>query len=547
MKLAAALECLNAAAAELDSPCFTRFRLEEETVMFNVASGGARGVVNLSLHERSRYPRTGALLFADGSDVLLAAVEAASDRIAESAALGAVLTNLAAKLSSAGAALAPEQLERYVAACDGAGGSAQAGGASTSRGHSAGMPNDCGNGCDRGGDEGSDGDASSAGGASDDEDDDNYDLGFAKGDELDDRLLRMRLAWEEKDADRRMRSEPRLHVNEEGPAKAPAGSVGAAPPAGSSYEAQPPGAAPEDKLSTAEAKRRGDKAAAAGRKRGAAAQIFSSAEATRILCNELSSLIREQAEGFAGINADCVDLDVHQWRVQICDISPGCPLEADLAQLRTTHGYGFIELGLRFQADMHPFYPVHLQVSWPPPARAAPLHAQLCPRRVTRTHTWGFVSKRICVPFTWFTCRHTRFTCRHIGPSPPSPLVTLPLARNSRAPIGRAAPAPATPPRAVVRPCPARARQQLSGVHRLRATMRPAGTAAPEPCGWSAPYFNGAPPHPLPRPPCAPLLPCADCIVSPLYFPRYSAHASKAAWPRPSCPTQSSLCKAGTR
>jgi hypothetical protein len=372
MKLTDQLVSLNAAAAALDLPCFTRFRLEEDTVVFHVASGAARGTVNLSLHERSRYPQTGALLFADGSDALLAAVEAVTARVAESAALGGVLTSLASKLSSAGASPAPEQLESYVMACGGGGASSQPGPASSTRGLSAGMPDDCGNGCNRDGDEQSDVDESSAGSGSEGDEDDNYDSGFAKGDELDDRLLRMRLAWEEKDAGRRAAAAPRLHVNEEGAARAPAGCSGSSMPACSSNsEADLPGAAAEGKLGAAEAKRRGDKAAAAGRKRGAAAQIFSSAEATRILCNELSSLIREQAEGFEGINADCVELDVHQWRVQICDITPGCLLEDDLAQLRRTHGYGHIELGLCFQADMHPFYPVHLQARRQPPARAA--------------------------------------------------------------------------------------------------------------------------------------------------------------------------------
>ena len=64
-----------------------------------------------------------------------------------------------------------------------------------------------------------------------------------------------------------------------------------------------------------------------------------------------------------GINADCVDLDVHHWRVQICDITPGCAIEADLQQLQKTHGYGHIEFGLVFQEDMHPYYPFQLQVS----------------------------------------------------------------------------------------------------------------------------------------------------------------------------------------
>ena len=54
---------------------FASFRLEEDTVSFKLAAGSASGVVNLSLHERSCYPRTGALVFAEGSDALNAIIE----------------------------------------------------------------------------------------------------------------------------------------------------------------------------------------------------------------------------------------------------------------------------------------------------------------------------------------------------------------------------------------------------------------------------------------------------------------------------------------
>ena len=38
---------------------------DEDTVTFRVYAGAAKGVVNVSLHERSSYPRTGGLAFAD--------------------------------------------------------------------------------------------------------------------------------------------------------------------------------------------------------------------------------------------------------------------------------------------------------------------------------------------------------------------------------------------------------------------------------------------------------------------------------------------------
>lgn len=127
-----------------------------------------------------------------------------------------------------------------------------------------------------------DDDEEAASGASSDDD---YDLGFKAGDELDERLLRLRIAWEEKDTRRR---------------EAARRAVGLDPPADDSAPAAAPAAAAPEPAESKEPKRRGDKGDKQTGKRGAASQIFSSAEATRILCNELVALIRERAEGFAG-------------------------------------------------------------------------------------------------------------------------------------------------------------------------------------------------------------------------------------------------------
>ena len=90
-------------------------------------------------------------------------------------------------------------------------------------------------------------------------------------------------------------------------------------------------------------------------------------EATRILCNELFDLMKEKLEGFDGIDADCVDRDVHTWRVRITDINEASPLHGDLAALgrRLGGGAAAIELELRFTPDMHPFFPTWVKILYP--------------------------------------------------------------------------------------------------------------------------------------------------------------------------------------
>ena len=57
-----------------------------------------------------------------------------------------------------------------------------------------------------------------------------------------------------------------------------------------------------------------------------------------MLCNELFDLMKEEREGFEGVTADCVDLDIHVWRVRVSDVDKGCPLYADLQALQQRHG-----------------------------------------------------------------------------------------------------------------------------------------------------------------------------------------------------------------
>ena len=315
----AALKChiasLNYWAFQNDDDCpFTEFKLEEEIVSFAVSAGAATGRVNLSLEERSAYPRTGALAFADGSEELVRAVETASTAISRGAALDAVVRALVEGLPVDAALVEGLPAPPALAAAS----------APTAK-------------SDDDDDDIDDDD-------DDDEMDDDMDYGWERGAELENQLLRLRHSWELKDQERRqLAGEP-----------APA-------------EAGAPEAAPAEPRSGGDggvkAPKKGEKAPA---KRGAH-QIFTAHEATRILCNELFDLMKEKLEGFDGIDADCVDRDVHTWRVRITDISEASPLHGDLAALgrRLGGGAAAIELELRFTPDMHPFYPAFVKVVRP--------------------------------------------------------------------------------------------------------------------------------------------------------------------------------------
>ena len=315
--LRAHLAGLNDWSASFDACPVTDFKLEEEIVSFAVSAGAATGRVNLSLEERSAYPRTGALAFADGSEELVRAVETASTAISRCAALDAVVRALVEGLPVDAALVeglpAPDPAAAIVPKA-------------TS-------------------DDDDDMDDDDDDDNDDDEmDDDDMDYGWERGAELENQLLRLRHSWELKDQERRqLAGEP-----------APA-------------EAGAPEAAPAEPRSGGDggvkAPKKGEKAPA---KRGAH-QIFTAHEATRILCNELFDLMKEKLEGFDGIDADCVDRDVHTWRVRITDINEASPLHGDLAALgrRLGGGAAAIELELRFTPDMHPFYPAFVKVVRP--------------------------------------------------------------------------------------------------------------------------------------------------------------------------------------
>ena len=88
------IDALNSHCA---SSAFSQIKLDEDTVSIQVKAEGCKGTVNISLHERSSYPRTGGLAFADGSDQLVAAVESVSEAIGEKASLDHVLRLLSSK------------------------------------------------------------------------------------------------------------------------------------------------------------------------------------------------------------------------------------------------------------------------------------------------------------------------------------------------------------------------------------------------------------------------------------------------------------------
>ena len=307
MALRSHIDALNAA---LNGGAFGQIKLEEDTVSFGVKAESAKGTVSLVLHERSSYPRTGGLAFADGSDELVAAVESIGEAIGEKAALDHVLRLLSSKLPGKAAAALVAGLPAA------AGGSAAPVTAA---------------------DEDEDGDDEE-----DDEMDDSadeeeeggsaMDYDFEKGAELENSLLRLRHQWEMEDQKRR---DALGEAAEEPPKPA---------------EPAKPGKAKKEALRQ--------------QKRGAH-QIFNPAEATRMLCNELFDMMKEEAEGFDGVSAQCVDLDIHLWRVQIRDLDKTSELAGDMKQLQAKFGYDSLQLEMRFTPDMHPFYPAQVKVLRP--------------------------------------------------------------------------------------------------------------------------------------------------------------------------------------
>ena len=89
--------------------------------------------MSLSLYERSAYPRTGALAFAEGSDALVAALESISGVLSERAALDGCLRALSKALAGECSAGLEAHLAEIPAAGGGAGASSSTPAASSSK------------------------------------------------------------------------------------------------------------------------------------------------------------------------------------------------------------------------------------------------------------------------------------------------------------------------------------------------------------------------------------------------------------------------------
>ena len=304
---------------------------------FKVSAGSATGEVSISLFERSSYPRTGGLAYADGTPELGAAVEAIGPALSDSAALDTMLRALAGELPAPPAQLAG-QVANLPSASTGASSSSTGAAAGSSSSAPLNEPND---------DDDDDDDDDAESNNDDDDDDDeqtNLDYDFARGAELENALLRLRHQWEVKDQKRRDAADAKRAAEEKEAEAALAALPASQKPRG---------------------KRAADGKLKVPQKQGAH-QIFSSAEATRMLCNELFDMMKEEKEGFDGVSADCVECDIHTWRVKVSDVSPDCPLHADLTALKDAGvGDASIEFELTFTPDMHPFYPCFLKVVRP--------------------------------------------------------------------------------------------------------------------------------------------------------------------------------------
>ena len=333
----------------LGSPALNHFSLDEDTVTFKVRTSSVRGTVSVSLFESSSYPRTGGLAYAEGCDELLQAIESIAEPLSDRASLDNCVRLLCRALGG------PPELSELLArlpASGSSGGCASSSGAAGSSSLTMVQDDDDAAAMDVGDDEGgNDDEEDDADGADDDDDDDddlqaNLDYDFARGAELENSLLRLRHQWEIKDQRRREVCAERAREEEE--------AAAATAVTGSSASV------------AQKRKRPGPEGKAKGPQKQGAHQIFSAAEATRMICNELFDLMKEQREGFTGVSADCVDFDIHAWRVAISDIKEGSPLQADLARLsRETGQPATLELELAFTPDMHPFYPVFVKVVRP--------------------------------------------------------------------------------------------------------------------------------------------------------------------------------------
>ena len=98
-------------------------------------------------------------------------------------------------------------------------------------------------------------------------------------------------------------------------------------------------------------------------KRAAKQQIFSSEGAFARLSSELFAM-QERLD--PTLSVDAVEYDVYEWDVKFRGGFPaGSGIAEDLEMLDAVNGYAYVQLALRFKADLYPFYPPKVRLVRP--------------------------------------------------------------------------------------------------------------------------------------------------------------------------------------
>ena len=88
--------------------------------------------------------------------------------------------------------------------------------------------------------------------------------------------------------------------------------------------------------------------------------VFSGAASFKVLAADLLAL-QHDAEDNAGdgvrIEAEAVEDSVYHWSCRLSRFEAGGPAQKFLGLLERAHGYGHVELDVRFAVDLYPFFP----------------------------------------------------------------------------------------------------------------------------------------------------------------------------------------------
>lgn len=99
-------------------------------------------------------------------------------------------------------------------------------------------------------------------------------------------------------------------------------------------------------------------AAAAGAR--APRNVFSGAASFKVLAADLLALQHDAEDGAGAgvrIEAEAVGDSVYHWSVRLSRFAAGSPAQKFLGLLERAHGYGHVELDVRFAMDLYPFFP----------------------------------------------------------------------------------------------------------------------------------------------------------------------------------------------